>query len=100
MSWCLTGDRDRAIAGTVLVGFDAALVLKAFRVLAEAPRPGGVDRVTDFFRGLCHDRPAGVDMILAAAWRAALQMVANGTTPEAARAALAWMMMPQAAHSP
>lgn len=84
----LTHEADRAVAGALLVGFDAAVGLNAHRVLAEPPTHCNQDLIGPFFGRLNHGRPLGLDVILAATWRAALKMVADGYDTDHARGAL------------
>ncbi len=88
----LNHEPDRAVAGALLVGFDAAVGLNAHRVLAEPPTHCDQDLIAAFFGRLNHGRPRGLDVILAATWRAALKMVADGYDTDHARGALEWIL--------
>ncbi|NMP24797.1 TetR/AcrR family transcriptional regulator [Sulfobacillus sp. DSM 109850] len=96
----LSDEPDRAVAGTALVGFDAAIQLNAHRVLAEPPRRRDHELIADYFRRLCQGRPPGLEVVLAAAWRAALQMVVDGHDPVQARSALEWIVSRKPASPP
>lgn len=93
----LGGSGRLAVQAGIDVAFDAAVRFGVTRILAE-PRP---DRAPDPIAGTLERllpasaHPAGG--MLAAAWRAALLAVADGTSPESARQGIHWVLNVRAA---
>jgi AcrR family transcriptional regulator len=77
-----------AVRAALLIGFDFATAQGFMRLLGEPHPARRVDPVAEMLAELCDGRTPIAGM-LAAAWRAALAAVADGTSVEAARAALA-----------
>lgn len=77
------------VRAALLVGFDFAVRQDFTWLLGEAPPRGTEDLLVDLLADLCSPAPAPLARIAAAAWRAALITVAEGGSPEEARAALA-----------
>ncbi|HEV2778152.1 MAG TPA: helix-turn-helix domain-containing protein [Actinophytocola sp.] len=90
-----SGGRGRpAVRAALLVGFDAAVRFSVCRILG-APSPvDRADPVTAELRPLLPKRLAPAAGILAAAWRAALLAVADGTPSTTARASLLYLLEP------
>ena len=82
------GEGSAAVKAALLVGFDFA-VREGFPQLLGAP-PAGTegDRLAAMLSASTAPAPATLGRVLAAAWRAALGAVAEGSEPEDARAAL------------
>ncbi|MFI6291334.1 TetR/AcrR family transcriptional regulator [Nonomuraea sp. NPDC050790] len=74
------------VRAALLAAFDAAVHFGTCRILAEPPPEPRRDPITEFLRTQL-DRPPAAP-ILAAAWRAALLEVADGTPAAAVRPAL------------
>jgi AcrR family transcriptional regulator len=94
-------DVRSVVRAALLVAFDAAVRFNACRLLGEPPLPASgntsvetrpVDPIETALRFYLPDRLAAGGAVLAAAWRAALLSVANGTAAEPARAALAFTL--------
>lgn len=82
------GEGAAAVKAALLVGFDFA-VREGFPQLLGAP-PAGTegDRLAAMLSASTAPAPAALGRVLAAAWRAALGAVAEGSEPDDARAAL------------
>ncbi|WP_332662313.1 TetR/AcrR family transcriptional regulator [Aeromicrobium sp.] len=82
------GEGSAAVKAALLVGFDFA-VREGFPQLLGAP-PAGTegDRLAAMLTASTAPAPAVLGRVLAAAWRAALAAVAEGSEPDDARAAL------------
>ena len=81
-------DRSAAVRAALLVGFDFA-VREGFLHILEAPPPGAErDRLTEMLKASTAPASPVLGRVLAAAWRAALGSVAEGSEPQQARAAL------------
>jgi AcrR family transcriptional regulator len=83
-----TEGRSEAIAAALLVGFDYAVRQDFARLLGEAPAATMPDPVADLLTTLVEPAPAALGRLLAAAWRAAVLAVAEGTSVDQARHAL------------
>lgn len=83
-----TAERSGAIAAAMLVGFDFAVEQDFVRLLGDPSPASQADALVDLFGRLSAPAPAPVGNILAAAWRAALRSVADGTPAADARSAL------------
>lgn len=82
-------DRSAAVTSALLVGLDFAVREGFLRILGDPPAGTEHDRLAEML-GQSAVPPAPVlGKVLAAAWRAALSAVAEGTDPAQARAALA-----------
>jgi AcrR family transcriptional regulator len=79
-------DRSPAVMAALLVGFDFAVREGFLHILGEPPAGTDVDRLAQLLDTLAAS-PV-LSRVLAAAWRAALGAVAEGSDPEQARAAL------------
>jgi AcrR family transcriptional regulator len=77
-----------AIRGALIVGFDFAAGQGFVRLLGEAHPVRVLDPVADLLSQVGHGAGVPIGAVLAAAWRAALLAVAEGTSPPLARAAL------------
>lgn len=82
------GEGAAAVKAALLVGFDFA-VREGFPQLLGAP-PAGTegDRLAAMLTASTAPAPTALGRVLAAAWRAALAAVAEGSEPDDARAAL------------
>lgn len=81
-----------AVTAALLVGFDAAVKLRALRILSDAP-PGPEERtLNDAIRAIANDAPPSTAAVLLGAWRAALASAARTKDPTEARAALEWLL--------
>lgn len=81
-------DRSAAVGAALLVGFDFA-VREGFLHLLGAPPPGAErDRLAEMLSARTTPESHVLGRVLAAAWRAALLAVAEGSKPQQARAAL------------
>lgn len=81
-------DRSAAAGAALLVGFDFA-VREGFLHLLGAPPPGAErDRLAGMLSARTTPESPVLGRVLAAAWRAALLAVAEGSEPQQARAAL------------
>ncbi|MEV0621838.1 helix-turn-helix domain-containing protein [Nonomuraea sp. NPDC050404] len=84
-----TSDRSAAVTSAMLVGLDFAVGENFLRILADPPPDAGQDRLADLLSHSTAPPAPALGRVLAAAWRAALTVIAEGTQPEQARAALA-----------
>jgi AcrR family transcriptional regulator len=90
-----TGRGRAAARAALLVAFDAAARFGVCRILGAPPPVERDDPVTAVLRPLLPKRLAApMSDILAAAWRAALLAVADGTPTSAARASLSYFLEP------
>jgi AcrR family transcriptional regulator len=78
-----------AVQAALLVGFDFAVSQGFLRLLGEPHPARDVDPVADLLAEITDGRRTPLGRMLAAAWRAALLAVVEGTPPEDARAGLA-----------
>ncbi|UJW31584.1 hypothetical protein L3Q67_41535 [Saccharothrix sp. AJ9571] len=89
------GERGQpAVRAALLVAFDAAVRFTVCRILGEQPPVERDDPVAAALRPLLTKHKAPVADILAAAWRAALLVVASGTPAATARASLTFVLDP------
>ena len=88
--------RAAALRAALLIGFDFATGQGFTRLLGEPHPARRVDPFTDLLAELCEGGPAPIAAMLAAAWRAALAAVADGTSVAAAREALAALTVDEA----
>lgn len=77
-----------ALRGVLIVGFDFATGQGFVRLLGDAHPARDLDPVADLLTQVSDGGPVPIGRLLAAAWRAALMAVAEGTSPPHARAAL------------
>lgn len=92
-----SGGRGRpAIGAALLVGFDAANRFTVCRILGSPAPIERDDPVTAVLRPLLAKRLAPTAVILAAAWRAALLAVADGTASGTVRSSLLYFLEPAA----
>ncbi len=88
-----TGDSGRpAVRSGLLVGFDAAVRFNACRILGEPHPQERPDSVRETLAELLPQHSEPTADVLTAAWRAALLSVADGSTAEAGRAALRYVL--------
>jgi AcrR family transcriptional regulator len=80
-------DRSAAVTAALLVGFDFA-VREGFLHILGAPPAGEHDRLAEMLSVSAAPAPPILGRVLAAAWRAGLVAVAEGSEPQQARAAL------------
>lgn len=76
------------IRAALLVAFDTAVHFGTCRILAEQPPEPRKDPITELLRDLLQNHLTSAAPILAAAWRAALLEVADGTPASTVRPAL------------
>ena len=81
-------DRSAAVKAALLVGFDFAVREGFLRILGEPPVGAHPDRLADLLSAETAPASPVLGRLLAAAWRAALAAVAEGSEPQLARAAL------------
>jgi AcrR family transcriptional regulator len=85
-----SGESDRAAAVKValLVGLDFAVREGFLRILGDPPAGAEHDRLAEMLRACTAPASPVLGPVLAAAWRAALAAIAEGSEPDQARAAL------------
>jgi AcrR family transcriptional regulator len=90
-----SGGRGRAsVHAALLVAFDAAVRFGVCRILGQQAPVDRADPVAAVLRPLLPRRLSAAGAVLAAAWRAALLAVADGTPTSAARASLVFLLEP------
>jgi AcrR family transcriptional regulator len=81
-------DRSAAVRAALLVGFDFAVGEGFPRLLGAPPAGAERDRLAEMLSVSTASASPVLGPVLAAAWRAALTVVADGSEPQSARAAL------------
>ena len=81
-------DRSAAVMAALVIGFDFAVREGFLRILGDPPAGTGHDRLADLLSASTAPASPVLGWVLAAAWRAALVAVAEGSDPQQARAAL------------
>ena len=81
-------DHLEEVRSALLVGLDFAVREGFLRMLAAPPTGPERDRLVEMLTGRVTPAPPILGRVLAAAWRETLAAVAEGATPEEARAAL------------
>lgn len=81
-------DRSGAVQAALLVGLDFAVRERFLRILGDPPAGTEHDRLAEMLGASTAAASPLLGRVLAAAWRAALTAVAEGSQPEQARAAL------------
>lgn len=81
-------DRSAAVRAALLVGFDFAVREGFLHILGAPPAGAERDRLAEMLRATTDPASPVLGRVLAAAWRAALGAVADGSEPQQARAAL------------
>jgi AcrR family transcriptional regulator len=81
-------DRSAAVRAALLVGFDFAVREGYFQILGAPPAGAERDRLAEMLSAATTKTSPVLGRVLAAAWRAALAAVAEGSEPQSARAAL------------
>ena len=81
-------DRSAAVMATLVIGFDFAVREGFLRILGDPPAGTEHDRLADLLSASTAPASPVLGRVLAAAWRAALVAVAEGSDPQQARAAL------------
>jgi AcrR family transcriptional regulator len=81
-------DRAAAVTAALRVGFDFAVREGFLRILGDPPGGADRDRLAEMLRANTSEASPVLSRVLAAAWRAALAAVAEGSEPQQARAAL------------
>lgn len=81
-------DRSAAVRAALLVGFDFAVREDFLRILGAPPAEAERDRLAEMLSASTAPASPVLGRVLAAAWRAALVAVAEGSSPQPARAAL------------
>jgi AcrR family transcriptional regulator len=84
------GGRD-GVRIALEISFDAAIRFGVTRILAEGPHEEGPDPIAETVAHLIPGNAIAAQCVVAA-WRGALMAVANGSSPQAARAGLAWVL--------
>ena len=79
---------DDAVQAALLVGFDFAVREGFLQILGAPPAGADRDRLVELLESATTGASPVLGRVLAAAWRAALVAVAEGSAPEPARAAL------------
>ena len=96
-SAALGGAGRPAVQAALEVAFDAAVRFGVTRILAE-PRPDEApDAIANLLSELLPRSAHAAGAMLAAAWRAALLDVADGSAPTAAKAGMRWVLNVEAA---
>ena len=80
-------DRSAAVMAALVIGFDFAVREGFLRILGDPPAGTEHDRLAGLLSASTAPSPV-LGWVLAAAWRAALVAVAEGSDPQQARAAL------------
>jgi AcrR family transcriptional regulator len=81
-------DRSAAVTAALLVGFDFAVREGFLKILGTPPAGAEHDRLAEILNVSAAPASPTLGRVLAAAWRAALVAVADGTEPQQARTAL------------
>jgi AcrR family transcriptional regulator len=81
-------DRSAAVRAALLVGFDFAVREGFLQILGAPPAGAERDRLAEMLSASTAQASPVLGRVLAAAWRAALVAVAEGSEPQPARAAL------------
>jgi AcrR family transcriptional regulator len=81
-------DRSAAVMASLVIGFDFAVREGFLRILGDPPAGTEHDRLADLLSASTAPASPVLGRVLAAAWRAALAAVAEGSDPQQARAAL------------
>jgi AcrR family transcriptional regulator len=81
-------DLSAAVMAALVIGFDFAVREGFLRILGDPPAGTEHDRLADLLSASTAPASPVLGRVLAAAWRAALAAVAEGSDPEQARAAL------------
>ena len=81
-------DRSAAVTAALLVGFDFAVREGFLRILGDPPAGAERDRLAQMLSANTAAASPVLSRVLAAAWRATLAAVAEGSEPQQARAAL------------
>ncbi len=81
-------DRSAAMMAALVIGFDFAVREGFLRILGDPPAGTEHDRLADLLSASTAPASPVLGRVLAAAWRAALAAVAEGSDPQQARAAL------------
>lgn len=81
-------DRSATVKAALLVGLDFAVREGFLRILGDPPAGAEHDRLAEMLGASTAPASPLLGRVLAAAWRAALAAVAEGSEPEQARAAL------------
>ncbi|HET7846842.1 MAG TPA: helix-turn-helix domain-containing protein [Acidimicrobiia bacterium] len=81
-------DRSEMVISAMLVGFDFAVSEGFLRILGDPPAGAVPDRLAEMLGSSFTPASPILGRVLAAAWRAALAAVADGSEPKQARAAL------------
>lgn len=98
MEGAAAGTTDEPLTAALVVGFDFAVRQSFVRLLSEPSPIPTEDPLAELLAHLGHPVPAPIGGVLAAAWRAALSAVADGSSVEGSRQALVALkvMMPRA----
>ncbi len=81
-------DRSAAVMAALVIGFDFAVREGFLRILGDPPGGAEHDRLAELLTASTAPASPVLGRVLAAAWRAALVAVAEGSDPQQARAAL------------
>ena len=81
-------DQSAAVTTALLVGFDFAVREGFLRILGDPPDGADHDRLAQLLTSTTAAASPALGRVIAAAWRAALAAVAEGTAPQHARDAL------------
>ena len=87
-AFAAASDRSAAVTAALLVGFDFAVREDFLRILGDPPAGAERDRLAQMLSASTAPASPVLSRVLAAAWRAALVAVAEGSEPQQARAAL------------
>lgn len=92
-----SADPSAGVGAALLVGFDFAVKERYFSILGDPPAGTETDRLAELLTTSTSPASPVLGRVLAAAWRAALAAVADGTPPTKARAALEQLTLRPAA---
>jgi hypothetical protein len=81
-------NRSASVMAALVIGFDFAVREGFRRILGDPPAGTEHDRLADLLSGSTEPVSPVLGRVLAAAWRAALVAVGEGSDPQQARAAL------------
>jgi AcrR family transcriptional regulator len=82
-------ERSAAVTSALLVGLDFAAREGFLRILGTPPAETEHDRLAEMLSGFVVPGPPVFGRVIAAAWRAGLEAIAEGAEPDHARAAIA-----------
>jgi AcrR family transcriptional regulator len=88
MEGAAAGAGSNVLQAALVVGFEFAVRQSFVRLLSDRPPGDEEDLLAEFLTRLAHTVPAPIGPVLAAAWRAALGAVSEGSSADSAGRAL------------